>query len=92
MSSYSVTAFAGQPQQAVPRTNGVLLLDGAETKVYWDDGDTFSVPERKLKARLMGDNTLESYGAVHRFDREKRLFEIAGEATTLARSQAWTCT
>ena len=51
------------------------------------------MPERKLKARLMGYNTLESYGAVHRFGPgEKRLFEIAGEATTLARSQAWTCT
>lgn len=89
----SAVAFAGQPKQAEPRTNGVLILDGAETRVHWDDGDTFSVPERKLKARLMGYNTLESYGAVHRFGPgEKRLFEIAEEATTLARSQAWTCT
>ena len=89
----AAASVAAPPKQVERRTNGVVLLDGKETQVNWDDGDTFFAPERGLKARLVGYNTLESYGAVHRFGPgEKRLFEIAGEATALAKSKAWVCT
>lgn len=85
--------LAAQPDEAGPQPNGVVVLDGVETAVHWDDGDTFFAPKTKLKARLVGYNTLESYGAVHRFGPgERRLYEIAGEATAVAMSRAWTCT
>ena len=45
-------------------------LDGIEIEVKWDDGDTFHGvhPDgRKIKARLNGYNTLESYGPVHQW-------------------------
>jgi len=84
---------AAPAEKTEGRTNATVILDGTETAVYWDDGDTFSAPEQGLKARLVGYNTLESYGAVHRFGPgEQRLYEIAGEATELAKSKAWTCT
>ena len=83
---------AASPQQEERQTNGVVMLDGVETAVHWDDGDTFFAPANKLKARLAGYNTLESYGAVHRFGPgEQRLREVASEATALARSKPWVC-
>ena len=89
----AAASVAAPPKQVERRTNGVVLLDGTETRVNWDDGDTFFAPEPRLKARLVGYNTLESYGAVHRFGPgEIRLFEIAAEATSLAKSKAWVCT
>ena len=70
-----------------------MVLDGVETGVHWDDGDTFMVPSSRLKARLHGFNTLEGYGEVHRFGPgEKVLAQVAADATVWARSQSWTCT
>ena len=84
---------AAPPKEAGPRTNGVIMLDGVETNVHWDDGDTFFAPSSGVKARLVGYNTLESYGAVHRFGPgEVALFQIASDATALATSRSWTCT
>ena len=84
---------AAPPEQVERTTSSAILLDGEETPVHWDDGDTFFAPGRNLKARLVGYNTLESYGAVHRFGPgETRLLEVAHEATALARSKSWVCT
>lgn len=75
-----------------PETNGVVILDGKAVHVFWDDGDTFRAPSIELKARLVGYNTLESYGAVHRFGPgEAALLEMAHEATKMATSQKWEC-
>jgi len=81
------------PRPALPEPNGTVKLDGVETPVHWDDGDTFFVPSTRTKARLQGFNTLEGYGAVHRFGPgEKVLFDNAKAATDLARSKVWSCT
>ncbi len=81
------------PKPAVLDTNGQVVLDGVLTDVRWDDGDTFMVPTTGLKARLDGYNTLESYGAVHRFGPgEVELFALSSKATDMARSTAWKCT
>jgi len=81
------------PKPTPPAANGTVILDGVETPVHWDDGDTFMVPSTRLKARLGGYNTLESYGAVHRFGPgELHLQRIATEATALAKSKPWACT
>ena len=87
------TAFAlTPPKPAAQETNGTVVLDGTSTHVKWDDGDTFLVPTTGLKARLHGYNTLESYGAVHRFGPgEDALFALAEKATALARSKPWVC-
>lgn len=73
-------------------TNGQVNLDGTVTPVNWDDGDTFKVAATGSSARLDGYNTLESYGAVHRFGPgEGALLKIAQAATEMAKSQVWKC-
>jgi micrococcal nuclease len=85
-------AVALTPPKPTLAGNGSVMLHGVETAVHWDDGDTFFVPSTRLKARLDGYNTLESYGPVHRFGPgEKALFGISKRATDLARSQIWRC-
>ena len=81
------------PKPTILEPNGRIVLDGVSTAVKWDDGDTFVVPATGLKARLNGYNTLESYGAVHRFGPgEQILFGLSSKATELARSREWSCT
>jgi endonuclease YncB( thermonuclease family) len=88
----SIAVALTPPKPTLAEPNGSVMLDGVKTAVHWDDGDTFLVPSTRLKARLDGYNTLESYGAVHRFGPgEKALFGISKRATELARSQAWRC-
>ena len=46
-----------------------ILLGGAWSEVRWTDGDSFRVldgPRAGRRARLVGVNTLESFGPVHR--------------------------
>jgi hypothetical protein len=75
-----------------------VVLDGVSLDANWDDGDTFSAihPEtgNKIKARLSGFNTLESYGPVHRWGdwTSKELYGISKEAGVFARKKTWTCT
>jgi endonuclease YncB( thermonuclease family) len=71
-----------------------LTLDGKLIPVHWDDGDTFSTPDRSIRARLAGYNTLESYGPVHRWGdwTTRELMGLAKAAGTRAASEAWTCT
>jgi len=81
------------PSTKVPLTpNGSVRLDGQAVEVHWDDGDTFKVLASGMKARLVGYNTLESYGAIHRFGPgPQALYAISSKATDLARSKVWDC-
>ena len=78
------------------RQNAVVILDGKQLDVYWDDGDTFEFREhgRKTRARLRGFNTLESYGPVHSWGQwqGRELYEVAFQSTAHAKSQTWECT
>ena len=71
-----------------------VFLDGKLIPVNWDDGDTFSTPDRTIRARLAGYNTLESYGPVHRWGdwTAAGLYGLAESAGARARTEIWTCT
>lgn len=76
--------------EARPET---LTLDGVKLVVKWDDGDTFATLDRKVRARLVGYNTLESYGPVHRWGdwSAKELYGNALAAGIRAAGGTWTC-
>lgn len=73
-----------------------VILDGVSIAVEWDDGDTFhgkTADGKKIKARLAGYNTLESYGPVHQWGEwtEKELYVFAKESGVFASKQVWEC-
>lgn len=73
-----------------------LVLNGNKVRVNWNDGDSFKVldgPDKGLKARLVGFNTLESYGPVHFWGafHAYELYDIAKASQKLAKSQVWEC-
>ena len=76
-----------------------LNLDGVELQARWDDGDTFSAHtqdgenKKKIKARMNGYNTLESYGPVHSWGSwtEQELYRFAKESGKVAQASIWTC-
>lgn len=72
-----------------------VVLDGREISVTWQDGDTFSytVSGDSKNARLLGFNTLESYGPVHRWGSwsKRELLNIANEATDFVKAETWEC-
>jgi endonuclease YncB( thermonuclease family) len=74
-----------------------VILDGVSIAVEWDDGDTFhgkTADGTKIKARLAGYNTLESYGPVHQWGEwtEKELYAFAKESGVFASKTVWECT
>ncbi len=80
--------------QAKPATR--VFLNGTESTVYFNDGDSFQVlegPLRGTKARLSGFNTLESFGPAHRWGTwdPHELYTIAKEAALNARRGTWHC-
>lgn len=86
-----------KPVVSSKKKEGTLLLDGVEQTVFWDDGDTFSFSGedgKRVKARLKGLNTLESYGPVHQWGdwTEVELYSFATEGGTFASAQKWNCT
>jgi micrococcal nuclease len=86
-----------KPASSLKKKQGTLLLDGVEQTVFWDDGDTFSFSGsegKKVKARLKGLNTLESYGPVHQWGdwTESELYSFAKEGGVFASAQKWNCT
>ena len=80
-----------------PPAEPQITLDGVSLQVYWDDGDTFAFTDpntnQKVKARLKGFNTLESYGPVHQWGEwtPSELYQLAKEAGAFARRKVWTC-
>jgi micrococcal nuclease len=75
---------------------GALTLDGARVGVRWTDGDTFKVvdgPFRGVRGRVIGFNTLETWGPVHRWGRwaPEELLAIARGAGPRAAAGTWSC-
>ena len=85
---------AGGPEGGV---EAEVVVAGKTFKVLWEDGDTLtflSGPRRGKNARLMGYNTLESYGPVHRWGdwTPDELWELALGAAQAAAAERWSCT
>ena len=74
-------------------------LDGLQIQARWDDGDTFSAyttdgeTKKKIKARMNGYNTLESYGPVHSWGTwsAQELYVLAKESGVVAQKGTWNC-
>jgi len=77
--------------------NGIVVLDGVRMGVRWSDGDSFKFtagPHQGKGTRLLGYNTLETFGPVHRWGgwSGQELYEIAKGSAAVAASQEWKCT
>jgi endonuclease YncB( thermonuclease family) len=75
----------------------LVNLNGEDSPVFFNDGDSFRVLGGSLKdskARLAGFNTLESYGPAHFWGdwTAKELFVLAKMGTYNGRDGAWNCT
>jgi len=100
----SLVACSGSPgpgaQLLTPTDSdgwGAISLNGEETRVRWSDGDSFkfkSGPHEGSGVRLVGFNTLESYGPVHRWGdwSAAELYGIASTSKNYAASRIWSCT
>lgn len=74
-----------------------ITLNDVETRVNFNDGDTFKVLDGVLKqsrARVVGINALENYGPVHEWEGSSSayLYNTSRRATEIARRGHWTCT
>ena len=73
-----------------------VFLNGRPSPVYFNDGDSFTVkggPLNGTKARLSGFNTLESFGAAHRWGtwQPSELYIVAKMGALNARQGEWHC-
>ncbi len=94
--SLGLAFFLFNPTPADGKPGQAITLDGEDIKVFWNDGDSFRIRSRShkgLKVRLVGFNTLENHGPVHRWGRwePKDLLRIAYQARDVARGYKWTC-
>jgi micrococcal nuclease len=85
------------PVDAADPDVNTITLNGREVPIRWDDGDSFTFlggPYKDDGVRLVGWNTLESYGPVHRWGEwtAQELYVVAKEALHQARRQPWDCT
>ena len=76
--------------------DGFVLMGGTRIPVHWADGDSFEfrAGARKGKeTRLIGYNTLESYGPVHRWGdwTGRELWGLSKKAGRVAASKEWKC-
>jgi len=76
---------------------GTLVVNGEEVDVKWSDGDSFKFKSGRFEGkgtRLVGFNTLEAYGPVHRWGTwaPKELFALAESSSRVAGEKSWTCT
>ncbi|MDA0713500.1 MAG: thermonuclease family protein [bacterium] len=81
---------------SLPQEDSEVYVNGEKMKVYFNDGDTFRVLQGSLRgssARLVGFNTLESYGPVHQWGdwTAKELYKNSYDATKNARRGGWHC-
>jgi endonuclease YncB( thermonuclease family) len=77
-------------------SKGTLLINGQKAVVSWSDGDSFRIlegPYAGSGTRLVGYNTLEAYGPVHRWGgwTPQELWEIERGDTAIAAAQEWKC-
>ncbi len=96
----TVATVSDVPKQDEPSQQEYNIeLDGVKIQARWDDGDTFSAytkdgdTKKKIKARMNGYNTLESYGPVHSWENwsEQDLYALAKESGTVAQEGSWKC-
>jgi micrococcal nuclease len=76
---------------------GTLRVNGEEVEVKWSDGDSFKFKSGTYEGRgtrLVGFNTLEAYGPVHRWGTwtPQELFALAESSSRVAGEKQWTCT
>lgn len=89
----SIGSTANEPAEKKPSH---IYLDDEKTKVRFVDGDTIKVLEGDFKrsyGRIEGINSLETYGAVHSFEKTSAdyLLTIAHAATAFAQKGDWHC-
>ena len=75
---------------------GRVQIDDTYHDVTWSDGDSFRITSGRLRGqrvRLLGYNTLESYGPVHKWGdwNEWSLYRLAKDAKKVATSETWEC-
>ena len=88
------TALAGDGGGAF---DGHIRLGGNRIAVHWADGDSFEFTQGARKGketRLIGFNTLESYGPVHRWGdwTGRELWGLSKKAGKFAAKREWDCT
>ena len=84
------------PKAAEQHYDGGIVLAGAPTAVRWVDGDSFeflSGPRKGKETRLIGYNTLESYGPAHRWGEwtARELWGLSKLAPKFAAKHEWAC-
>ena len=89
----SSPAAASAGEEGLP---GTIALRGKTISVTWSDGDTLQFKGgiyKNKSARLVGYNTLESYGPVHRWGTwsGSELHTIAKDAQVAAAQGHWHC-
>lgn len=92
-----LSAFAAVAKDETRKDSTEVTINGEKAMVYFNDGDTFKVLDGSLKqsrVRVIGINTLESYGPVHQWANSSTayLFEMANLATQMAQVGPWNCT
>lgn len=88
---------APPPAKPEKKPQAFVVLNGTRTEVRWSDGDSFKVksgPYQGRGTRLVGYNTLESYGPVHRWGEwtPDELHALAKAAGPAAAAGTWNCT
>ena len=73
-----------------------ILLNKKVTLVRWSDGDSFKFKSGRFQGsgvRLVGYNTLEAYGPVHRWGdwTASELYEISSKTKDIASASQWNC-
>ncbi len=101
---FAVSGSLGSSAEARPKRSDdqkgekqQIVLDGMVERVNWSDGDSFRViggSRDGQKARLLGYNTVESYGPVHFWGDAHGwdIYRMHKEATEFVRSEEWECT
>lgn len=93
---FSFTALGEDIDTSYNRSS-YISLNGVRTKVFFNDGDTFKVlegPYKGSRSRIVGFNTLETYGPIHAFagNDKSHLLKLANNATKVCRKNYWSCT
>src|SRR5580658_5804948 len=88
--------FLSLPILSKQQNGSSIMLDGEETQVYFNDGDTFRILEGENKGssvRVAGYNSLETYGPIHSWGENSTdyLYDISKKATKEAQKDGWTC-